>query len=321
MKKPETLGGGMPQEAIGERPRDVLAEREGGIEVPETAELESGREEKDQAEQERVEALREQVKRESTPRKPKEGISEYIQKYVPEHLQKPDVLARTISGLAGVAGEMLLRFQGRKIEGREHVPTDGPYILVANHTRDSDPVVTAAIAGRRVDYASTDMNFQINPALSWFFKKLGLYSVKSSLGNISTEEKAALMERVPKYPGHQRPYYQSVIDRPMDVANIRQFARETAALLARGEPVVIFPEGLWLFEGNKMREAYPGVELVLREYKRLTGKDVPILPVAISDKQVHIDELMVLGDGEEIHTVMRAIAEHLPEEERGFYSE
>ncbi len=255
------------------------------------------------------------------------SVKDYLAKNIPDHLKNPGVMAKAASAVLRTVGYFTEKFGGRKTEGRENVPKDEPYILVANHSRPNDPFVIADIARSPLRIATADIHFK-TPLSRWFHKAIGMYEVKASLGNLRGPghegEVDALLKRVPV---HERDYYKSVAERKSSASDVLKFAKETAALLARGDKVAIMPEGLWLYEGeaeggaHQLREAYSGIELVAREYQRLTGKEIKILPVAISDGRVAIQPATTLGEGANIHGIMRHIAADLPEHERGFYGQ
>ncbi|HCC83621.1 TPA: hypothetical protein DEP96_02110 [Candidatus Uhrbacteria bacterium] len=254
------------------------------------------------------------------------SVVDYIAKNIPDNLKKPGVMATAASALLRTVGYFSEKFGGRKTDGRENVPKDEPYILVANHSRPNDPFVIADIARSPLRIATADIHFK-TALSSWFHKAIGMYEVKASLGNLRGPghegEVDALLKRVPI---HERPYYKSVAERKSSASDVLKFAKETAALLARGDKVAIMPEGLWLYEGeaeggpHQLRQAYGGIELVAREYQRLTGKDIKILPVAISDRRVRVLPAVTIGEeAYNIHGIMQDIADELPANERGFY--
>ncbi len=107
-----------------------------------------------------------------------------------------------------------------------------------------------------------------------------------------------------------------------------------------GDALGIFPEGLWLNpEGLKkssrekaeMKQGYRGVELVVSQYKKLMGEDLPIVPTAFIEdkttgkKQLMIDKQLSLGKNDtkldDTDWCMAYVANMLPEEQRGYYRE
>jgi 1-acyl-sn-glycerol-3-phosphate acyltransferase len=90
------------------------------------------------------------------------------------------------------------------VTGKEHVPTDGPFILAPVHRSNVDFAIVAAVTPRRMRYLAKDS--------IW---KLGLGRVWESLGAI--------------------PVARGTAD--------REAMRQLEATLAEGDPVVMFPEG------------------------------------------------------------------------------
>lgn len=253
-------------------------------------------------------------------------VRAYVEKYIPATMRSVSALTSLHTMISRGMGEWWKRKpEGFAVEGKENIPQDGPMLVIANHYRFADETRIRAAMDRPTYVVAADIHFGGSPIKRWFLEKLGFLEVKSSLTNLSTEEKAQLLENVPP---HERGYYEQVVkrDEKPGMADQRKFIRQAVALLAKGEPVTVFPEGLWLFEEDhkpekKMRQAYSGIELIAREYKKVTGKELPILPVVITDGGVDIQPPMELGDGGTVHDVMKVIAAELPEEERGFYKE
>lgn len=254
------------------------------------------------------------------------SIVAYLEKNLPERFRETQFFAgahQKVSSMIFRAFNTLGLF---KIRGREHIPSTGECILVSNHTRFFDESKIFALLNRPAHILGADMHFGMSPIHRWFMNKIGAIEVRSTLGNLSEEEKNALLERTPK---GARAYYQKVIDRDREPMNAtamrshRETLQSTIAVLLKGEPVILFPEGLWLYEGGKegekMRKAYGGIEHIAREYRRLTGKELPIVPVGITKGSATAGESVVLGEGQSVHDVMRKIAELLPEDERGYY--
>lgn len=121
--------------------------------------------------------------------------------------------------------------------GREHIPQHGPAIIAANHRSFFDPFIIGTMARRPMYYVAKRELFEIHPVLSWLVSALGAF--------------------------------------PVDRGNADQDTIATAKeLLARGELVLIFPEGTRTRPGP-LGTAKRGVGRLALE----TG--APIIPVAI----------------------------------------
>jgi glycerol-3-phosphate dehydrogenase (NAD(P)+) len=120
--------------------------------------------------------------------------------------------------------------------GREHIPESGPVIFVANHRSFIDPWIVGLSCRRPVYYVAKQELFH-NPLLGWFLNALGAFPVRRGEADADMVETAK-------------------------------------AILRRGDPVLIFPEG------TRNR---PGA---LGQPKRGVGRlaletGAPVVPVAI----------------------------------------
>ena len=89
--------------------------------------------------------------------------------------------------------------------GREHIPTEGPVIFVANHRSFLDPFIVGLCTRRPVYYVAKQELFK-NRFFGWWISSLGAFPVRRGAADADMIETAK-------------------------------------AILARGEPVLIFPEG------------------------------------------------------------------------------
>ncbi len=275
--------------------------------------------------QKQLEEVRQRIERSSSPLErgtPSEtSLSLYVKSHLPEHLKRPSVVAKFYAKATHVVLRFLEKIGRFNIEGREKIPAQGPCLMVANHTRFFDEGKLAAISGRAVKVIGADMHFD-HPIKRFLMRKIGVIEVPATLSNLSREEKQSLMERVPK---GARAYYQKVLDRDekgtLERKALRAFLETTTASLVNGDAVAFFPEGLWLYEGHKLRKAYPGIEAIAKQYKKLTGKDLPIVPVGITDTAIKVAQPMALGKDQTVHDVMKEVARCLPETARGYYAE
>lgn len=130
-------------------------------------------------------------------------------------------------GLAYSASSVIFRgalrlFGDWKVEGREHVPLNGPLLVVANHQSNMDPPLLAVSILRRVNFLAKRGLFS-NPLASRFMKSYGAFPLNRS-GN--------------------------------DLAAIQWSLK----LLSRGGALAIFPEGTR--SPGAMRKAIPGVAMI-----------------------------------------------------------
>lgn len=130
---------------------------------------------------------------------------------------------------------MKLYFRASRI-GREHIPRHGAAIIACNHRSFIDPWVIGTMANRPVYYVAKSELFR-NPVLAWVISALGAFPVERGAGDRDTI----------------------------------QTAKE---LLARGELVLIFPEGTRTRPGP-LGQPKRGVARLALE----TG--APVVPVAV----------------------------------------
>jgi glycerol-3-phosphate dehydrogenase (NAD(P)+) len=90
--------------------------------------------------------------------------------------------------------------------GREHLPRSGPLLLASNHRSFLDPFVIGTLVRRPVYYMAKRELFEYHPCVAWLLNGLGAFPVDRGAGD--------------------------------------EDAMQTArAILARGDVVVVFPEG------------------------------------------------------------------------------
>lgn len=188
-----------------------------------------------------------------------------------------------------------------QIKGRENVPKHGPLLVASNHINLADPPLLAISLGRTAIFMAKEELFR---------SRLSAYFVRG-FGSF--------------------PVHRGQLD--------RQAMRDAEQVLARGQALVMFPEGI-RSRGGQLRSGFPGAAL-------LAGRcGVPILPVGITGTEnvqgswwwlrrlritVNIGAPFHLPPtngkvtraelAEHTNLIMVRIAELLPSEYRGAYEE
>ncbi len=130
----------------------------------------------------------------------------------------------------------LIYFREERI-GREHVPAEGPVIFAANHRSFLDPFVISACAKRPLYFVAKKELFLKNRLQAWFLNSLGAFPIDRGTGDEASMETAR-------------------------------------RILARGDGVMIFPEGTRVRPGP-LGAPRRGVGRLALE----TG--APVVPVAV----------------------------------------
>jgi 1-acyl-sn-glycerol-3-phosphate acyltransferase len=171
-------------------------------------------------------------------------------------------------------------FTRMRIDGREHLPSTGAYILAPIHRSYVDTPIVACVTSRRIRFMGKQEMWKY-PSLGWLFSALGAFPV-----NRGTADREALARSI--------------------------------QVLEAGEPLVLFPEGERkdgprvhpLFDGAAYVAARAGVQIVPVGI----GGSARVMPrhaKMIHPKKVHvvIGEPIAVEVGESGRPPRRAIAE------------
>lgn len=69
-----------------------------------------------------------------------------------------------------------------KANGKENIPTEGAFLLCANHRAMIDPILIAASCRRQLTFMSKEELFK-KPVLGWLIKSLGAFPIKRGRGD------------------------------------------------------------------------------------------------------------------------------------------
>jgi 1-acyl-sn-glycerol-3-phosphate acyltransferase len=143
---------------------------------------------------------------------------------------RPDlVLYRVVRAILEAFARVYFRLS---VEGKEHVPSDRPFVLAPVHRSNLDFMLVSAITKRRMRYMGKDSIWKVK-ALGWFVSALGAFPVHRGSAD-------------------------------------REALRRCIEVIEAGEPLVIFPEGTrqtgpvvqTFFEGAAYVASRTGVPIV-----------------------------------------------------------
>ncbi|MDH7570097.1 MAG: lysophospholipid acyltransferase family protein [Armatimonadota bacterium] len=72
---------------------------------------------------------------------------------------------------------LLERLGPLRVEGSEHLPAAGAFLLVCNHVSNADPVALSAACPRLLRYMGKEELFRI-PVLGWILRAVGVFPVR-----------------------------------------------------------------------------------------------------------------------------------------------
>lgn len=200
---------------------------------------------------------------------------QYISRHTPDYLQgNPSLLYR------------FLRFFGenrlKEVHGKKQLPK-GPKLYISTHRSPWGDAINIFGASDNQVHVASDKTMNWTPLRAYFMRKIGSIPVRGTLSNLTEQQKKDLKNRSDILSQYD---LNRLIKRgdnytSDNIAHIRTMV----SMLMQGKDIAIMAEGpeMGRSEENK---AYAGYALVAREYRRQTGKDLPIVPVSSYERRI-----------------------------------
>ncbi len=263
-----------------------------------------------------------------------EKIKSYQDRYLSEYLKGPK----------GFIGRFITEKYANSVkfetQGIENIPQAGPFLVICNHFGGGEvEALFKTFKEHNIHFGlAKNIWWNANPVLRWIFKKMQMIPIDESLANISEEQKE---EGLLKQGPQGKKVFRKIIDRekqgkvPMNMS----FFHQALAVLSKGNALCMFPEGLWFnpvgigklsHEKEELKQGYRSIEVLTRQYKKLTGEELPVLPLAFNadrkndQRHLQIGKPLVLEKNQTdlngTDWCMAHVASMLPEEQRGYYT-
>jgi 1-acyl-sn-glycerol-3-phosphate acyltransferase len=162
-------------------------------------------------------------------------VAFYIFMLVPEYL---------LRFVAWVLSRFVYRFD---VRGAEHIPAEGPAVLVCNHVSFIDAVLLMAASPRPIRFIMDHRIFRV-PVLGWLFR---------------------LAKAIPIAPQKEDP------------AAYEEAFAQAVQVLREGDLLAIFPEGAITRDGTL--QPFKGGVMKILEAARSEGIDPPVIPMALTN--------------------------------------
>lgn len=182
-------------------------------------------------------------------------VAFYIFMLVPEYL---------LRFFAWVLTHLVYRFE---VKGEEHIPAEGPALLVCNHVSFIDAVLLMAASPRPIRFIMDHRIFRV-PVLGWLFR---------------------LAKAIPIAPQKEDP-----------AAYAAAFA-SAVQVLREGDLLAIFPEGAITRDGTL--QTFKGGVMKILDDARAEGVDAPVIPMALSNLWGSYFSRIEVRDGERVAMV------------------
>jgi 1-acyl-sn-glycerol-3-phosphate acyltransferase len=182
-------------------------------------------------------------------------VAFYIFMLVPEYL---------LRFVAWMLSRFVYRFD---VKGDEHIPAEGPAVLVSNHVSFIDAVLLMAASPRPIRFIMDHRIFRV-PVLGWLFR---------------------LAKAIPIAPQKEDP------------AAYEEAFAQAVQVLREGDLLAIFPEGAITRDGTL--QPFKGGVMKILEAARAEGIDAPVIPMALTNLWGSYFSRVEVRDGQNVAMV------------------
>ena len=245
-------------------------------------------EEKEKETQSKKENFKKKIEKIEISEESEETLELKRQKYTEKNL--PAYLDIEKTSLVFKAFKFFSKFSLKEVSGKESLPS-GEKLFIVNHRGGESGRLVAALDNPIHIVSAETINWSEEGMFKWFLKKIGAIPIKETFSHLSEEQK---QEVVKKAPSREKEIHAEAT-KNIGRGNLKNIKTMVATLL-KGEDLAIFTEGPFSRLEEDERKSYAGYALVAREYKRITGEDLNIIPTGIRNSKVsfgksfHIDK-------------------------------
>jgi 1-acyl-sn-glycerol-3-phosphate acyltransferase len=146
-----------------------------------------------------------------------------------------------------------------EIEGGEHLPSEGSYVLAPNHYSEFDPVIIAVATwrmGRAPRFMAKETLFRV-PVLGWLLRKTGMVPVARASNSAAAKQTLAQSNALVAAKRGVIVYPEGTLTRDPDMWPMRGKTGAVRLALAAAETLPVIPVATW------------GVQQILPRYGKL----------------------------------------------------
>ncbi len=151
-------------------------------------------------------------------------------------------------------------FFGLEIQGREHFPKKGPFILASNHLSNLDPPVLASSAPRKVGFLAKQELFK-NKFFALYLKDVGAVSLVRNSSDIKALRQAiSILKEKPLLIFPQGSRERSLDEASSGVGFLAKRSKAPIVVAKISGTDRILPKGVKFFKKGKIKVKFSGID-------------------------------------------------------------